>query len=189
MSEQITRGNGLTDKQQVFVNHYIETWDKRGAALAAGYSETSASARASQLLKNEKIRNEIDRQAQLSVMSGPEWLSRLNDIATLNVADLWLVSDRPLRAPVWDWEELRKAGHCIRRIRITDKFVEIWFEDRLKALELIGKAAGYLVEAMEIGPTAKATELMERLITVRREERSEIVDAEVRELPEEGDTT
>ena len=53
----------LSPKQLIFVQEYIRTRNGRQAAIAAGYSEHSADSQASRMLKNDKVRQYLDKQA------------------------------------------------------------------------------------------------------------------------------
>ena len=48
------------DKRKAFVKEYVKDFNGTRAAIAAGYSENGAGVRAHELLKNSKIRAEID---------------------------------------------------------------------------------------------------------------------------------
>lgn len=53
----------LSPKQLIFVQEYIRTRNGRQAAIAAGYSEHSADSQASRMLKNDKVKQYLDKQA------------------------------------------------------------------------------------------------------------------------------
>ena len=58
------RTTELTDKQKAFVEAYCISWDATKAALAAGYASKSASSKGCQLVKHNKIAEEIERRKQ-----------------------------------------------------------------------------------------------------------------------------
>ncbi|MFL0361819.1 terminase small subunit [Pseudobacillus sp. 179-B 2D1 NHS] len=60
----VTRKNKgeLTFQQRKFVNAYLETGNGTESAIRAGYSTDTAASQASRLLKNVKIKKEIERK-------------------------------------------------------------------------------------------------------------------------------
>lgn len=73
----------LTDKQQAFIEAYLTRcgMNAAAAARAAGYSEHSAKWTGYELLRDERIRGEIDRRLAASRMSADEILARLEEQA------------------------------------------------------------------------------------------------------------
>ena len=67
----------LNAKQQAFVNEFVI--DKNGfqAVIRAGYSETGAGVTANRLLKNPKIREEIDKRLAKSALKQEITLDRV----------------------------------------------------------------------------------------------------------------
>jgi phage terminase small subunit len=55
---------GLTKKQEVFVAEYLTDFNGTRSAIAAGYSEKGAEVTASQLLRNPKVKEQIERKSQ-----------------------------------------------------------------------------------------------------------------------------
>jgi phage terminase small subunit len=52
----------LNPKQIIFVQEYLKNGNGKHAAIAAGYSETSAECQASRMLKNDKVRQYLDKK-------------------------------------------------------------------------------------------------------------------------------
>ncbi|MFN3649738.1 MAG: terminase small subunit [Armatimonadota bacterium] len=50
----------MTDRQAVFVEHYLRTWNAAKAARLAGYSTASAKVIANRLLKRSDVRELVD---------------------------------------------------------------------------------------------------------------------------------
>jgi phage terminase small subunit len=73
--------NGLTNKQKVFVEAYLRTWNASEAARQAGYSERTAGSQGHELLKKPEIQEEIERRLEELTMSAPEVLARLTEHA------------------------------------------------------------------------------------------------------------
>lgn len=133
----------LTNKQQVFVDEYFKCWNATKAAIAAGYSETTARAQGSRLLTNADIAAYIRERLDQHAMSANEVLYHLAQIARGDMSDL---IDRHGNIDVDAARAAEKTG-LIRRVKVmsitgeeNDTFSsEIESYDRLKALELIGK--------------------------------------------------
>ena len=53
--------NSLTERQLKFCTYYVELANGKQAAIKAGYSERTAEATASRLLRNNKVHDEITR--------------------------------------------------------------------------------------------------------------------------------
>ena len=51
----------LTDKQQIFCKEYIVDLNAKQACIRAGYSEKTAEQQASRLLRNVKVKSEVER--------------------------------------------------------------------------------------------------------------------------------
>jgi len=60
----------LTEKQRRFVTAYLETFDARSAALAAGYSMRYAKGAGERLLAQRRIVEAIARQGKAAVCRG-----------------------------------------------------------------------------------------------------------------------
>lgn len=74
--------DGLTAKQSIFVQKWLQTFNGKKAAIAAGYSEKTAEQQAARLLSNVKVRKVIDdEQARLR--------ERMKDDANKIYAALW----------------------------------------------------------------------------------------------------
>ena len=58
------RTTKLTDKQMAFIEAYCVDWNATKAALAAGYASKTASSKGCQLVKHNKIAEEIERRKQ-----------------------------------------------------------------------------------------------------------------------------
>lgn len=78
---------GLSKKQRAFVEHYLECWDSRVAALRAGYSSTTVAYKANNLMQDERIKAAISERLDQLVMSADEVLKRLGEHARGNLGD------------------------------------------------------------------------------------------------------
>lgn len=52
----------LSPKQMIFVQEYMRSGNGKQAAIAAGYSERSAESQASRMLKNDKVKQYLDKK-------------------------------------------------------------------------------------------------------------------------------
>lgn len=52
----------LSPKQLIFVQEYMRSGNGKQAAIAAGYSEHSAESQASRMLKNDKVKQYLDKK-------------------------------------------------------------------------------------------------------------------------------
>lgn len=110
-------GNGrLTDKQKKFINAYILCLNATESARRAGYAGTDSvlAVTGHKLLRNAKIRDEIDRIFKASTMQASEVLQRLSAQARGDIAD---VID-PITNIV-DWNKARDLGvtHLIHKTK------------------------------------------------------------------------
>lgn len=61
LSEDDIEDDGLTEKQRLFCFHFMKSHNATLAALKAGYSKNSAHVEGCRLLKNDKVKSEINR--------------------------------------------------------------------------------------------------------------------------------
>lgn len=140
-------------KHMTFITQYISNGGKpRQAAIAAGYSPKSADSQASRLLKNRKIKDEIDR---LLKTIAPECLvdhvyviTRLKEIV-----------ERCLqKAPVTSWD----SESMEHEQKIDKAGAGVWTFDASganKALELIGRHLKMFTDKLEVEVTDRAEAL------------------------------
>jgi phage terminase small subunit len=93
-----TAANELTGKQALFIKEYLVDLNATRAAIAAGYSERTAEAAGSRLLRHVKVGAEIekqvaDRKQRLSI-SADAVLQELANIAFANMMDYITVQGR-----------------------------------------------------------------------------------------------
>lgn len=105
----------LTNKQRVFIDEYLRTWNATAAARAAGYSENTAYATGSENLNKPEIAAAISERLKQRHMTADEALSRTADIARFDMTE-WIDADGNL-----DIGALRAAGkgHVIKKIKTT----------------------------------------------------------------------
>lgn len=93
----------LSNKQRAFVEAYVRTWNATQAALEAGYSEQSAYAQGSRLLKNAEIEAEISARLEALTMTPAEILTRLTEHARADMGLFFKV--------VEEWTEYPLPSH------------------------------------------------------------------------------
>lgn len=144
----------LSNKQQVFVNAYLRTFNATKAAKEAGYSEDTAYSQGARLLKHVEIANAIRARMEADAMSTSEVLYHLAQIARGDFDDI-ADSNGTL-----DMTEARRVGktNLIKRVKnkaiVTEQSdiseTEVEMYDRLRALELIGKYLKLWTDKVEV---------------------------------------
>jgi phage terminase small subunit len=157
----------LNNKQQAFVNEYLQCFNATEAALRAGYSERTAHSIGWENLRKPEILGSIQMRLSESAMSADEVLMRLAEHARGDINDM--LSD----SGELDIEKARllKKTHLIKKVtnrrmeRSSDKgeYVEtvtvVELYDAQSALTLLGKHHGLFTERQEIsGPNGGPVE-------------------------------
>lgn len=144
----------LNDKQEAFVEAYLQTWNATRAAKMAGYSEKTARQQGSRLLSDANIASRVRERMAAVAMQTDEVLARLASHARGDIGELVDPATMTL--------DLKKAvnegsTNLIKKIKQTtiigeDKQTEIFeFEmyDAQAALVQIGKQLGLFATRME----------------------------------------
>lgn len=132
--------SNLTDKQQAFINAYLQCLNATESARLAGYAgnDNSLASAGSRLLRNVKVRAEIDLVLSEQVMSAQEVLRRQTAIASLDVTDFFdFTGNLPMFKP--DKAKERGVMHLIKSFKISDKEFKIEFYDAQRAQETLAK--------------------------------------------------
>lgn len=108
--------NGLTDRQRLFVDAYLQCWNATRAAIAAGYSQKTARQMGAENLSKPVIRKEIDARLKASAMSADEAMARLAAQARASIEDF---IDEHGNIDVMRGIE-RGAGHALKRYKVID---------------------------------------------------------------------
>lgn len=139
----------LTEKQQCFVDEYLIDLNATQAAIRAGYSAKTAQEQGYQLLQKTSVQQAISEQmAERSKRTGVNQdrvMMELAKIAFVNAADVINSDDATIKAEATadDTAAIQsvkvkviptKEGEGVER--------EIRLNDKLKALELLGKHLG-----------------------------------------------
>ena len=151
---------GLTDKQKRFCDEYLIDLNATQAAIRAGYSvkdSKGASEIGCQLLKKTQVSEEIEKRiAERSRRTGinqDRIILELARIAFVNPHNLINPEDASIRENASE-DDLA----CIQSIKVktmdTDKGTslerEVKLNDKLKALELLGKHLGMFKDKLEL---------------------------------------
>jgi len=149
-----TQFKPLTEMQEAYCQSYIKMPEnQRQAAIDAGFSPNTAAAKASVMMRDERIQKRIaelmeERNKRLRV-SADYVLQRLVEIDQMDVLDI-LYEDGGLK-PVSEWPKVWRTSLSaldINRIRMAGKdgdddiestLQKVKWPDKVKNLELIGK--------------------------------------------------
>jgi phage terminase small subunit len=140
---------GLTKKQKVFVEEYLQSWNATESAIRAGYSKKSAYSIGSENLKKPVIAEEIQSRLDAMVMSADETLVSLSKIARGDMSDfLSLDSNEHLL----DFKQAQRRGSItlIKKFKIGKHGIEFELYDKQAALNTLAKHHGLLKERIEI---------------------------------------
>ena len=137
----------LSDKQERFCEEYIVDLNVFAAMVRAGYSENYANARGYEMLGNVGIQNRVAelkkaRSERLEVKA--DWVLRhlVNQVES-NVLDAFAT----LNQESFTLEDLkalpREVQMCIKKVKQTKDGIELQFEDKQRALEMIARHIGF----------------------------------------------
>ena len=160
---------GITNKQRVFIEGYLQCWNAAEAARRAGYSERTARIQASRLLSKANIQEEIQSRISEKAMSADEVLLRLGDMARGDMGDFMDIESMSFNLALEKAKELGKT-HLIKRVKqrtiITQKkdgdeeenhYIELELHDSQSALVHLGKHHKLFTDKTEItGKDGKA---------------------------------
>ena len=148
----------LSDKQQRFVEEYLIDLNATQAAIRAGYKRSQyIDTNANKLLENTRIAEEIEKaMAERSKRTGinqDRVIQELARIAFLNPQKLINTTDASIRPDATEDDLV-----CIQSVKVKTmngakgKSIEreVRLNDKLKALELLGKHLGMFKEKVEL---------------------------------------
>lgn len=155
----------LKPQHKKVVDGYMRGLTKKAAMLEAGYSDSTATTRPSDVFGREDVKNEIQRRGNLSAVRSDidlDWIvSRLKDIADANIGDaLNIYSDGSARIDLNKLTpELKRAmskfssdvyteGRGPNSQDITKMKVD--FGDKIKALDMLARILGLSKEKQNI---------------------------------------
>jgi len=155
--------DGLTYRQRRFAEEYPVDFNGTKAAIRAKYSERSAHAQATHLLKNPKVTAAIAKRVDV--------LTRAADVSTRKVIDsLYKLAFCDIRRAVaWDGDMVwvkpsddlpDDVAFAVQEVRETRGGTSIKFHSRLQALDLLGKYLDLLVNKHPVtGPDGGPTQV------------------------------
>lgn len=170
------RRKGIPPKQRLFIEAYLcNGFNATRAAITAGYSERSARQIGARLLTNDDVKAEIEIYLAEITLSREEILTRLADLARADFADLLTVSTLKKPVPLaertqseeedgeaapefltieeaaLDLVKAMKASktYAIESIENGKYGLKVKLHDKLKALELAGRAKGLWLDKVE----------------------------------------
>lgn len=136
----------LTNKQQLFIEHYLTCLNAAEAARRAGYSAKSAYAIGSENLTKPEIATAIEARLKEVAMSADEVLRRLADQARATLEDFISEGEE---GPDVDLEKARAAGkmHLLKKFKVDkDGAISIELHDPQAALVHLGRYHALFVD-------------------------------------------
>lgn len=126
---------GLTNKQKIFVENYLLTFNATQAAIAAGYSPRSARAIGAENLTKPVIAQELQSRINEATVGADQALLILSSIAR-NEGSEYYFQDGSIDIP----SLIRDGkGYLIKSAKPSKWGLVVEFYDALAALALIGK--------------------------------------------------
>ncbi len=146
----------VTHRQQAFAREYLVDYNGTQAAIRAGYSKKSAAQQASALLRLPKVIAELAKRAapvkKRAELKASELLEVMQLVAYGDVSNLFKPSSG--NGSVSTIKDMRELGEDQVLVagykRGSDGSVELKFENRMRARELLMKHLGLLKEQMSI---------------------------------------
>ena len=142
----------LLPAQMAFCESYLQHWDKKRAALDAGYSDKNLVNSAYTLMSKPKIKTYIKKRLQEKALPADRVLAEIAEIAMIDIGDFMAfpdVGEGRTMVPFFDLQRARENGKLkhVKRIRYLDKGgIELELYDKQWALELLAKHLGLLKE-------------------------------------------
>ena len=143
----------LTDKQKLFIEHYLACWNATEAARRAGYqgNDNTLGSVGWENLQKPAIAERIKQRISEAAMAADEVLARLADQARATMADFIDIVDE-IGSPVLNLEKAAQADklHLVKKLRYNAKgYPEIELHDAQAALVHIGRSHGLFKERYE----------------------------------------
>ena len=148
----------LTEKEKAFIKLYPITMCAIKAARRAGYK--AAAKMGVQLMQKPEVRDavraELSKRAQKFSAEADKVIQDLADIAHLDKSMVFQVVDGSLH--VTDTDLLpERVRRCISKISQTQHGLRIEFDDRTKALELLGRHLSLFTDNLNLNGNLKTT--------------------------------
>jgi hypothetical protein len=140
-------GDGLTDRQRVWIAEYLKCWNATEAARRAGYKDPSQAGYENKI--KQEIREIINERLANKAMSADEVLARLSEQATADMGDFLSASGRGIRLDLKRARELGKL-HLVRKYNKTNGGTSIELVDAKDALVQLGRHYKLFTDKIEI---------------------------------------
>lgn len=162
----------LTPKQKIFVDEYLVDLNATQAAIRAGYSPKTANEQGNRLLANVSVRTCIDQaMAERSKRTGINQdrvireLARLafvnpNDVINLNKA---MVKNDASEEDLAAIQSVKVKTSSSENGEMVER--EVRLNDKLKALELLGKHLGMFKDKVEVSVLNEEKNKLDSLIS------------------------
>lgn len=161
----------LNDRQTVFVEEYLKTFNATQAAIAAGYSPRTAYSVGWENLRKPEISSAISKRLSDTAMSADEVMRRLGEQARGNMGDFWNIPAEGEPVLKLAGEKAKDKLHLIKKLKVKTttktiiptesepieiKTTEIDFElyDAQAALDKIGRHHKLFTDKIESTSTA-----------------------------------
>jgi phage terminase small subunit len=129
----------LTPQQRRFVVEYLKDFNATRAAIAAGYSEKTATSQGSRLLRNVNISHAIGESLQPGIMSANEVLFHLAEVARADIADVTDDDGSPDLAKARRLGKTRLIRKVSRRTTQNTSETSLELHDKVRSLALLAK--------------------------------------------------
>lgn len=96
----------LTNKQRLFIDYYLQSFNASDAARKAGYSERTAHAMGWENLRKPEVMDEIRARLDEVHMSADEALKHMADMGRSDMGVFWKVTDEWMYNPLPEYEIL-----------------------------------------------------------------------------------
>lgn len=163
----------LTNKQRLFIDYYLQSFNASDAAKKAGYSDKTAYSIGSRLLKDVEVSAEIQEKLAEVHMSAEEALKLTADIARGDIAQLMDVSSMGFNLDMRKAQELGLTGlikkvkqkvttHIAKSESDEDREVvelEVELYDKQAAIRDILKIHGKFIDRTDVTSGGKVIEV------------------------------
>jgi phage terminase small subunit len=172
----------LSKREEVFAREYLRDLNGKRAAIAAGYSESTAEAQASRLLRKSKVKAlvaELTEKKFEKLNISAEWvLGELRKLAGYDAGAIF--NDDGSLKPIKEWDASARAALVgLDHEKLFEHFgkgqakhvgatVKVKLADKLRALELLGKYLKLFTEKVELDATTNFTEALARVLDRKR---------------------
>lgn len=158
----------LTPKQELFVQEYLIDLNATQAAIRAGYSVKNADKIGPELLGKTRIaaaiREAMAERSRRTGITADRVLEEIAKIAFLNPNDVVDLDEGKVKATAKKEDIAAIAGVKVKTIPTkSGKGVEreIKFNDKIRALELLGKHLGMFTDKVELGGSVETKQTLD----------------------------